>query len=70
MSSKYQPKPDMEFVTGIGYVEKEPRPRVFLSEQGRPGARGNVPYRRPARKLPVSNKALRHAIRAQARNAS
>lgn len=69
MASKYQPKPDMEFVAGVGYLKKEPRSRVFISEQGEPGTRGNTPYRRPTRK-PLSKKAFRHATRGQSRNAS
>ena len=36
--------------------------RVFLSWQGRPGARGNRPYER-AEPKPMSKKARRHAAR-------
>lgn len=62
METTYEAKPDMEFVTGVGYVEKQPWPRVFVSQQGPRGAYGNQPYRRPEAK-PMSKKGARHARR-------
>ena len=60
--TKPKSKTKREYIPGEGYRAVEPRPLVFISEQGPKGSRGNAPYVRSEPKR-LSKKAKRYAAR-------